>query len=1565
MRSQVSFTSLALLLAVLLIVPAGSAAIVTLGSGEIDAVGGETTVYLVLDRASGGLSGYNIDLTLGNPSVAEITNISFPSWAADMHASSPYPTGSKTLIKASDVNNRIGDNAADVVLAAVTIRGLSAGTSTISLSGQNFDNEAGTDIPVTLVHSLIAVNTSSGRLPFDAQLAGHTIPSSLPNNRNISVAITVNNTGIRPWMEPGSGTSGVWLAAVNGSGGDAAKFGFSRMDIPENTAILTGREHTFTFVMQVPNETGSYTPAYRLESETTGPFGLAITVPVTVVQYQPAIVFTAPSDDNYANESVIFNGTVSDATITGLNIRHNGANITSWPVTNGNFSGTVVLNANDVVTASAYDQYGLWEEASLYFDGDRLPSGYEQSIGFDPVNTDSDNILTAASEAGNGIPDGYEKLDGKLPAFVKYRLGADPFVMDTDGDLLTDEFELVRLGLTTNVTTPDSDYDGITDANEDTDSDGLINLVEQQHGTDPLVTDSDGDSLTDPDEIARGTNPTAKDTDNDALDDDSEVRLGTNPLVADSNGNSVPDGNETFVSTKQFFGSSLELSVTGIGDAVKRASVSNVNYTHLIPDTVLVSNVSAITFGNNTASSVVRIHYFPAKVGTPSNLSMFVKNETSGSFDSVPFVLDSPNAVVYSTVTASGEYAVMDRNLWNARFTGGAEPEQMAMMGMAAPVTMTKTGASGKKVSTYVYVDSLVNRTLLSSTGHGIKSKTSSSTGKSSKKLADGQSALSETYLMSGSGSYEAVLNGDFSNGMAFWTPNGPDSISSSESAYYQVTPDYSNYYSSPSSLKMHLHLRPPSGSAINYDISHSDIYLSGASTLSYKYRCSEFQQANSNTGAHMTVSLYNSAGTRVAYKSYTFTGTTPWTTDSFSVAGYTGAYRIVFSPYLSGYPSSRVYHDYMTINVDDVSATSDTPPSPSTVNIRFCLFTSSGAPYTSMGSVTSNDGSGIVKPLKKSGCTDAFSFTGGGARQFQVETQDYPTKYLDSTILSGEQGTINVNVDGGAQQTAALLNVVSNPTGASIFINGANYGTTPLSGASVSTSGSPAITARLTGYKDLTTLTFPKNPGNYDVPLNLEVATGEVRISSTPSGAIARIGDLNLGETPAIATNLPVGTYTVTVSKQYYADYTTQVTVVQDQIQFVDVVLGETNSDTDQLSDIREVQGYLDPFGNTRTSDPTIADTDTDGLPDDYEAGYLTTTLSGKSVWKVRSNPQLKDSDKDGLDDYTELKIVGSKALDPDSDHDRLPDGAEWLVTETDLWSDDSDGDDATDYDEVYDGNLFTDPIVYEQRETPSGILAEIQAGYNNEPSPSGKPDSSYYRYGILADGGSFRTASVKSFTNVYINLRIWNSNLPYKKETDTFNEFLEMGLMVQPETRVADVPILAKSLVKEVDDAPLFFDDATRLAKEFMSPAEADAAVLEIENVVKVPTTDIARTRGFANWKEGEKWLKVLVGGTEDTTHYGILTDDGWRYIDQFVGGTAHEMKTGRVYASKEIKTQVDKDIWLLKNGKVSKVEWHFGKSMQSGRSGYSQGFENYVREAVENAGLTFGTDFKLTNV
>lgn len=97
----------------------------------------------------------------------------------------------------------------------------------------------------------------------------------------------------------------------------------------------------------------------------------------------------------------------------------------------------------------------------------------------------------------------------------------------------------------------DTDSDGLVDAYErfigtdpelaDTDADGLSDAYEiGRSGSDPLLVDTDQDMLPDSVEVAQGTSPRAWDTDQDAISDRVEVELGTDPLRADAGDGVAP-----------------------------------------------------------------------------------------------------------------------------------------------------------------------------------------------------------------------------------------------------------------------------------------------------------------------------------------------------------------------------------------------------------------------------------------------------------------------------------------------------------------------------------------------------------------------------------------------------------------------------------------------------------------------------------------------------------------------------------------------------------------------------------------------------------------------------------------------------------------------------------------------------------------------------------------------------------------------------------------------------------------------------------------------------------------
>jgi hypothetical protein len=160
---------------------------------------------------------------------------------------------------------------------------------------------------------------------------------------------------------------------------------------------------------------------------------------------------------------------------------------------------------------------------------------------------------------------GDHDADGVIDV-VELRFGSSPLLVDSDGDDLTDKFEITELAGWTRPNALDTDQDSVSDGAEDVDGDGLTNLDEQRLGTSPTDPDTDGDGLSDGAEVARGTDPlvfdqprapplpgeappivtvpTDTDTDGDGLPNLMEEDNGTAADNPDSDGDGLSDGDE-------------------------------------------------------------------------------------------------------------------------------------------------------------------------------------------------------------------------------------------------------------------------------------------------------------------------------------------------------------------------------------------------------------------------------------------------------------------------------------------------------------------------------------------------------------------------------------------------------------------------------------------------------------------------------------------------------------------------------------------------------------------------------------------------------------------------------------------------------------------------------------------------------------------------------------------------------------------------------------------------------------------------------------------------------------
>jgi hypothetical protein len=171
-------------------------------------------------------------------------------------------------------------------------------------------------------------------------------------------------------------------------------------------------------------------------------------------------------------------------------------------------------------------------------DGDGIADDVEVALGMDPDNPadaledfDLDGLTNGAEAAiGTDIDNDDTDFDG-LRDGDEINTGTDPLDADSDNDGLLD-------GLETNPTDDDDD-DGLINAlDPDRDNDGLPDGVEDDLVGNPTGAgpnnDNDSDGLTNIDEIDHGTDPANRDTDADGLWDGSEVHGGCDPLVFDA-----------------------------------------------------------------------------------------------------------------------------------------------------------------------------------------------------------------------------------------------------------------------------------------------------------------------------------------------------------------------------------------------------------------------------------------------------------------------------------------------------------------------------------------------------------------------------------------------------------------------------------------------------------------------------------------------------------------------------------------------------------------------------------------------------------------------------------------------------------------------------------------------------------------------------------------------------------------------------------------------------------------------------------------------------------------------
>lgn len=277
-----------------------------------------------------------------------------------------------------------------------------------------------------------------------------------------------------------------------------------------------------------------------------------------------------------------------------------------------------------------------------------------------------------------------------LPDYIERSLELDRFNPDTDGDGLPDGYEYYYLG--TDPAKIDSDDNGISDADEDFDEDGLTNIEEYKLSTNPFVKDSDYDGLSDYDEVYKyNTDPTKHDTDEDKVTDGDEIILGLDPNNPATFG--YPDSEYTTEQTVEVdssalqgindlednpFTISVDITAAGVADNCLTADESGYSYPILQNDAVL-GVVPELSYSDGLTVKDVIINFnivdsaVSNRIGAYSDdpnfdginrFNVFKYFEEDNILLPIETFYDETENRVYTHVDRVGTYCLIDMEKW-------------------------------------------------------------------------------------------------------------------------------------------------------------------------------------------------------------------------------------------------------------------------------------------------------------------------------------------------------------------------------------------------------------------------------------------------------------------------------------------------------------------------------------------------------------------------------------------------------------------------------------------------------------------------------------------------------------------------------------------------------------------------------------------------------------------------------------------------------------------------------------------------------------------------------------
>ena len=328
-----------------------------------------------------------------------------------------------------------------------------------------------------------------------------------------------------------------------------------------------------------------------------------------------------------------------------INYRH------SW----GEFIGKEQEKDDDSsseIDSSSFGNSSEIDESSSQIDSSKLDdssSKDDSSKTDDSSTTDTDYL----DDDGDGLANTYEEL-----------MGTDKANPDTDNDGLTDFQEIVITN--TDPLVFDSVTKGISDADADSDKDGLSNIKEIELGTEPQNADTDLDGLSDGDEVALGLDP--KNATSDGKTPDNERTFSQHLGIDAENFVEINTDDNPF---------NVSMDIIASGNAKNNLNAFESGYTNIINSDMVLGVVPEFMYTNGLNVEEATINFDLKQISEDGKYAA-VSDEFKGIkkynvfkfFEDINMLLpietffDEENDRVYTHVDELGTYCLVNTEKW-------------------------------------------------------------------------------------------------------------------------------------------------------------------------------------------------------------------------------------------------------------------------------------------------------------------------------------------------------------------------------------------------------------------------------------------------------------------------------------------------------------------------------------------------------------------------------------------------------------------------------------------------------------------------------------------------------------------------------------------------------------------------------------------------------------------------------------------------------------------------------------------------------------------------------------